>query len=93
MSASLRTSLLLAALSVAALMAALWLGPVSVVNPFAPDDATRAIVWEIRLPRALTAWIAGAALGLTGAALQGLLRNPLADSGVLGLSVLPRSGP
>jgi iron complex transport system permease protein len=34
----------------------------------------------------LTAWIVGAALGLSGAALQGLLRNPLADSGVLGLS-------
>jgi iron complex transport system permease protein len=44
------------------------------------------IVWEIRLPRALTAWLVGAALGLSGAALQGLLRNPLADSGVLGLS-------
>jgi iron complex transport system permease protein len=72
-------------LSIAALVAALWLGPVA-VDPFAGDDATRTIVWEIRFPRALTAWIVGAALGLSGAALQGLLRNPLADSGVLGLS-------
>ncbi|MCX7356727.1 MAG: iron ABC transporter permease [Alphaproteobacteria bacterium] len=86
MSASLRTSLALAALSIAALATALWLGPTQLANPFASDDVTRTIVWDIRLPRALTAWLAGAALGLTGAALQGLLRNPLADSGVLGLS-------
>lgn len=86
MNASLRTSLALAALSIAAILTALWLGPVALANPFASDDATRTIVWDIRLPRALTAWLAGAALGLSGAALQGLLRNPLADSGVLGLS-------
>ncbi len=86
MSASLRTTLALAALSLAALFAALWLGPVTLDNPFANDEATRTIVFDIRLPRALSAWLAGAALGLSGAALQGLLRNPLADSGVLGLS-------
>jgi len=86
MSASVRTSLVLVALSVAALAAALYLGPVAIPDPFEQDEATRTIVWEIRLPRALTAWLAGAALGLSGAALQGLLRNPLADSGVLGLS-------
>jgi iron complex transport system permease protein len=85
-SASLRLSAVLGALSIAALFAALYLGPVALGNPFASDEATRTIVWEIRLPRALTAWLAGAALGLSGAALQGLLRNPLADSGVLGLS-------
>ena len=86
MSASLRTSIALVALSLAALIAALWLGPTSLANPFASDDSTRTIVWDIRLPRALTAWLVGAALGLAGAALQGLLRNPLADAGVLGLS-------
>ena len=86
MSATLRTSLALVALSIAALFAALYLGPVALVDVFAQDEATRTIVWDIRLPRALTAWLAGAALGLSGAALQGLLRNPLADSGVLGLS-------
>jgi iron complex transport system permease protein len=86
MNAALRTSLVLAALSVLALAAALWLGPVAIGNPFADDPLTRTIVFEIRLPRALTAWLVGAALGLSGAALQGLLRNPLADSGVLGLS-------
>lgn len=86
MSAGARLSLALIALSVAALGAALWLGPVPLASPFANDLETRTIVWDIRLPRALTAWIVGAALGLSGAALQGLLRNPLADSGVLGLS-------
>ena len=86
MSASLRTSLALAAFSLVALAVALYLGPVALPDIFARDAATQTIVWDIRLPRALTAWLAGAALGLSGAALQGLLRNPLADSGVLGLS-------
>lgn len=44
------------------------------------------VVWEIRLPRALTAFVVGAALGISGAALQGLLRNPLAEPGVLGVT-------
>lgn len=83
---SARFSLSLVALSLLALIAALWLGPVPLADPFAADEATRTIVWEIRFPRALAAWIVGAALGLSGAALQGLLRNPLADAGVLGLS-------
>lgn len=86
MNASVRLSLALAAFSAVALIAALYLGPVRLSDIFAADDATRAIVWDIRFPRALTAWLVGAALGLSGAALQGLLRNPLADSGVLGLS-------
>lgn len=52
----------------------------------AADAGARTIIWEIRLPRALAAFLVGAALGLCGAALQGLLRNPLADPGVLGVS-------
>ncbi|WOR14682.1 iron ABC transporter permease [Hyphomonas sp. FCG-A18] len=44
------------------------------------------VVWSIRLPRALAAFLVGAMLGLSGAALQGLLRNPLAEPGVLGVS-------
>lgn len=50
------------------------------------DRADQIIVWLIRLPRALAAWCAGLALGISGAALQGLLRNPLAEPGVLGVS-------
>lgn len=44
------------------------------------------IIWSIRLPRALAAFVVGMALGISGAALQGLLRNPLAEPGVLGVS-------
>ncbi|MEM8981742.1 MAG: iron ABC transporter permease [Pseudomonadota bacterium] len=50
------------------------------------DVGDRIVVWSIRLPRAVTAFAVGAALGLSGAALQGLLRNPLAEPGVLGVS-------
>ncbi|GAM97586.1 vitamin B12 ABC transporter [alpha proteobacterium U9-1i] len=81
-----RVSLSLGTFSIVALITALWLGPVTLADPFASDLRTHTIVWDIRFPRALTAWIVGAALGLAGAALQGLLRNPLADAGVLGLS-------
>jgi len=42
------------------------------------------IVWDIRLPRTLGAWVAGALLGLAGAVAQGLFRNPLADPYLLG---------
>lgn len=50
------------------------------------EAGDRLVVWSIRLPRALAAFLVGAALGLSGAALQGLLRNPLAEPGVLGVS-------
>ncbi|WP_428102037.1 FecCD family ABC transporter permease [Candidatus Rariloculus sp.] len=50
------------------------------------------VVVHIRLPRALTAFAVGAALGASGAALQGLLRNPLAEPGVLGVSALASLG-
>ncbi len=46
----------------------------------------RLIVQQIRLPRVLLAWLLGLALGMSGAALQGLLRNPLAEPGLLGIS-------
>ena len=44
------------------------------------------VVGEIRLPRTLLALLVGAAMGLSGAALQGLLRNPLVDPGLIGAS-------
>lgn len=50
------------------------------------DPSDQLVIWAIRLPRALAAFLVGAALGLSGAALQGLLRNPLAEPGVLGVS-------
>lgn len=44
------------------------------------------VLWEIRFPRALLALLVGATLGLAGAQMQGLLRNPLAEPGVLGVT-------
>ncbi len=52
----------------------------------AGTEMVSTILWEIRLPRALLAILVGAALGLSGAALQGFLRNPLADAGIIGVS-------
>lgn len=53
----------------------------------APANDPRAIIlFELRLPRVLLGMLVGATLGLTGAALQGVLRNPLADPGVIGVS-------
>ncbi len=48
------------------------------------DETAWQIVWEIRLPRSVGAWTAGALLGLAGALAQGLFRNPLADPYLLG---------
>jgi iron complex transport system permease protein len=50
------------------------------------DEPLRIVLFEIRLPRALLAALVGATLGLSGAALQGLLLNPLAEPGVIGIS-------
>jgi iron complex transport system permease protein len=71
-------------------IASLAIGPAQI----APWTAAQALVWdignatvivrEIRLPRTLLALSIGFTLGLTGAALQGLLRNPLADATVFG---------
>jgi iron complex transport system permease protein len=79
---------LLGALSLAALLAfvlSLAVGPSGV--GFGGGGETGALIfWEIRLPRALLGALVGAALGLSGAALQGYLRNPLAEPGLVGVS-------
>lgn len=49
-------------------------------------ESYRSIVWWTRLPRVICAGLMGAALSLCGAAMQGLLRNPLADGSTLGVS-------
>lgn len=53
------------------------------LTPSATHDA---IIWDVRLPRVLLAAIVGAGLSLVGAALQALVRNPLADPYILGIS-------
>ncbi len=52
-----------------------------------PDDALwRNVLIDIRLPRVLFAMVAGAALAVSGAAMQALFRNPLAEPGLIGIS-------
>jgi len=57
-----------------------------------PGDPAWAILFELRLPRTILALTVGAVLGLTGAALQGYTRNPLADPGMLGVSTMAALG-
>lgn len=83
----------LAAIGCALMLTSCLVGPSALsicaaFNAFVGGGAVgdRIVVWEIRAPRALAAYLTGAALGLSGAALQGLLRNPLAEPGVLGVS-------
>ena len=93
----LNTGLLLALMLL--VMMSLAVGPVpiplaEVAAALLPPDAEASdwqqrqhtIVAEIRLPRVLLALLVGASLGMSGAALQGLLRNPLAEPGLLGVS-------
>jgi iron complex transport system permease protein len=56
------------------------------------DAITRTIFLELRVPRALLGIVVGGALGLAGAAMQGYLRNPLADPGTLGVSSMAALG-
>lgn len=82
-------SILLAGFSLASLT--LGYAPLSPMEVLAAllgfgSEEQRLIVWQIRLPRVLLAWLVGLALGASGAALQGLLRNPLAEPGLLGIS-------
>jgi iron complex transport system permease protein len=81
-------------------LAALALTLASVAIGYAPFDVPAAfadlvsgrptlpamVLWELRIPRALLGGLVGFSLGLTGAAMQGYLRNPLADPGILGIS-------
>lgn len=63
-----------------------WISPWQAISlPFSePDSVTAVIIREIRLPRTLIAVVAGMSLGLSGAAMQGLLQNPLASPGLVG---------
>ncbi len=88
--AALLAAAVLAAFGAACLVGSTPLDPARVLAALFGGEAAlpgdRIVVWEIRLPRAAAAFVVGAALGASGAALQGLLRNPLAEPGVLGVS-------
>lgn len=74
-----------AGIAVLAFLASLLTGPHAFGLP-AGGDAFGLVFWEIRMPRALLGALVGAALGMSGAALQGYLRNPLAEPGLLGVT-------
>jgi iron complex transport system permease protein len=85
-----RLSAMLAALILALAVASLMAGPAG-LSPraaiealFSGEGPAAIIVRDIRLPRTLLAALIGATLGLSGAALQGLLRNPLAEPALFG---------
>lgn len=84
-------AILIAALPLA-LIGALVSGPVAVdlgaalSQGWHGDSSDAVILWQLRLPRALLAILVGAALGMGGAAMQGMLRNPLAEPALLGVS-------
>jgi iron complex transport system permease protein len=65
-----------------------WLTPAELMAGIGDPKPSLAwlILTELRLPRAILALMVGATLGLSGAVLQGLLRNPLAEPGLLGVS-------
>lgn len=65
-------------------------GLTALVGLGSPTD--QLVMQSIRLPRALSAFVVGGALGMSGAALQGLLRNPLAEPGVLGVTAASSFG-
>jgi iron complex transport system permease protein len=82
---SIGLAILVAAAFVLSLLAGrVWLPPHDILN--AHDDLARLIVTDLRLPRSVLALLVGASLGLSGAVLQGLTRNPLAEPGLLGVS-------
>jgi iron complex transport system permease protein len=75
----------LAGVTALAFVASVLVGPTGFGLPQSSDAASM-ILWEIRLPRAILGALIGGALGLSGAVLQGYLRNPLAEPGLLGIS-------
>ena len=94
-----RLVLLLAMLATALLVASALIGRVPLSIGSAIDDLWHGrsspaalILLDLRVPRALLGLLVGASLGLSGAAMQGLLRNPLAEPGVMGVSGLAAFG-
>ncbi len=75
------TLLLLIALFISLCAGDQWIGPSSWF-----DARGQLFVWQIRLPRTLAVLLVGAALALSGAIMQALFENPLAEPGLLGVS-------
>jgi iron complex transport system permease protein len=71
--------------AMAVFITALFIGP-KPINPLNINGVERKILISIRLPRVMVSILMGVALGASGAVLQGILRNPLADPYILGIS-------
>ena len=89
----------LAALTIALFAASTAIGyaPLDLVAAFGDwaagrESVARIVLVELRLPRALVGALVGFSLGIVGAAMQGLLRNPLADPGIIGISAAAALG-
>ncbi|MCM3714043.1 iron ABC transporter permease [Alkalihalobacillus oceani] len=87
------TLVIVTALCVIAVLYSLMTGSVTIrvsevwTALFSPADSLqRQIVWDLRLPRIVTGLLVGACLAIAGALLQGVMRNPLADPGIIGVS-------
>ena len=78
-------TLLLAVAVIVAFVVSVLVGPQGFGLP-SGSEAARLVVTEIRLPRAILGLLIGGVLGLAGAVLQGYLRNPLAEPGIIGVS-------
>lgn len=74
-------ALIVLAVPLSLLAGQVWIDP---FDPAVPNAAT--ILFELRLPRAVLALAVGSGLGAAGAAMQGYLRNPLADPGLFGIA-------
>jgi len=79
---------LLAAVAASLFIGRVNIAPLDLIQGVLSPDISLAglVVTELRLPRAVLAVLVGSALGLSGAVLQGLLRNPLAEPGLMGVS-------
>lgn len=62
------------------------------VDAAAFNQEQLAVIWFIRLPRMLVGLLVGAALGISGAVMQGIFSNPLADPGIIGISAGAATG-
>jgi iron complex transport system permease protein len=56
------------------------------ITAYDASSTEHRIIWDLRLPRTIVGLLVGAALGLSGAVLQGATRNPLADPSILGIN-------
>ncbi len=80
-----KKGILLICICLLILSGSVFIGP-KLINPLNFDELEKKIILSLRLPRVVVASLMGIGLGASGAVLQGMLRNPLADPYILGIS-------